>query len=190
MPRCDSPPAVRALRRIAVVASAAACLVTPVAWGQTLPASVVACTQETDSLKRLVCFDKEIAHYTGQPPATQGAAPPRSVAPAPVARTALPPNNAGDRASTDAAQAPPPAPVAAESPPARPRHIAARIISIENFPDAMIVHLDNNQVWEQIQEASADVNLHTGDSVTIDREMGSYWMSGTGTAMKVRQRKQ
>jgi hypothetical protein len=53
----------------------------------------------------------------------------------------------------------------------------------------MVVHLDNNQVWEQIQEASADVNLHKGDSVTIDREMGSYWLSGSGAPMKVRQRK-
>src|SRR5258708_7473800 len=54
------------------------------------------------------------------------------------------------------------------APDSPPRHIGARIVSIQNFPDAIVVHLDNNQVWEQIQEASADANLHAGDAVSID----------------------
>jgi hypothetical protein len=149
-----------------------ACALAPAAWAQTVPASVRACTLETDSLKRLVCFDKEVARYTGQQPSTQGAAPSRDpVSPSVATTTSLPA----------------PAPDAAA--PSKPQHIAAHIVSIENFPDAMIVHLDNAQVWEQIQEASADVNLHTGDSVSIDREMGSYWLSGSGAPMKVRQKK-
>lgn len=68
--------------------------------------------------------------------------------------------------------------------------MAARIVSIENFSDAMVVHLDNDQVWEQVQEASADLNLHAGDVISIDRELGSYWLSGTGSAaMNVKRRK-
>jgi hypothetical protein len=185
MPRCDSTRAVRTARRIALAASMATC-VFPAAWAQTIPASVRACTLETDSLKRLVCFDKEIARYTGQPPATQGAAPPRDTVPPSVARSAPPPppNDAANPAPLVAAAPAPAAPAA----PSKPKHIAAHIVSIENFPDALIVHLDNGQVWEQIQEASADVNLHTGDAITIDRELGSYWLSGSAAPMKVRQR--
>lgn len=182
MPRSDSTRAVGAVRLIALVSSLAACVLMPAAWAQTIPASVRACTLETDSLKRLICFDKEVARYTGQPPATQGAAPSRDPVSPSVANTTVPPpqSNPGDQA---------PAPAAAAAAPSKPRHITAHIVSIENFPDAMVVHLDNNQVWEQIQEASADVNLHKGDPVTIDREMGSYWLSGRGAAMKVRERK-
>lgn len=81
MPRSDSTRAVRAVRLIALVSSLAACVLMPAAWAQTIPASVRACTLETDSLKRLVCFDKEVARYMGQPPATQGAAPSRKPRP-------------------------------------------------------------------------------------------------------------
>jgi hypothetical protein len=81
-------------------------------------------------------------------------------------------------------------PVAPAAPAKEPRHIAARIVSVENFPDALVVHLDNDQVWEQIQEAPADMNLHAGDTISIDRELGSFWLSGrSGTAMKVKRKK-
>jgi hypothetical protein len=183
MPRSDST-AIGTVRLITLVSSLATCFLTPAAWAQTIPASVRACTLETDSLKRLICFDQEVARYTGQPPATQGAAPSRGTVSASVANATAPPpqSNSGDQS--------PEAPVAAAAAaaPNKPRHIAARIVSIENFPDALVVHLDNNQVWEQIQEAAADANLHKGDSVTIDREFGSYWLSGSGAPMKVRQR--
>jgi len=183
MARSGSTQTVKATGRIALVSSLAAWVFTPAVWAQTIPASVRACTLETDSLKRLVCFDKEVARYMGQPPATQGAAP---SPPAPPNRSTDPPAVAAAPAPALPASAPP-APAAPA--PDKPRHIAAHILSIEPFPDAMVVHLDNNQVWEQIQEAPADVNLHTGDPVTIDREMGSYWLSGKGAAMKVRQKK-
>src|SRR6266702_1434385 len=146
----------------------------PVARADSVPASIRACALESDSLKRLVCFDREVARYSGQP--STGDA--KQVSPAsPTA------------GSADQPAVPVPAPAAAV-PVKLPRHIAARIVSIESFPDTIVVHLDNQQVWEQIQEASADVNLHAGDSVSIDREMGSYWLSGSGgTAIKVRQKK-
>jgi hypothetical protein len=44
-------------------------------------------------------------------------------------------------------------------------------------------------VWQQIQEASASVTFRAGDTVSIDREMSAYWLSGKdGTAVKVRQK--
>jgi hypothetical protein len=189
MPRSDRRRTARTVLRVAVVCSTATCALAPAAWAQTVPASVRACTLETDSLKRLICFDKEVARYTGQPAGDpkQGApASPssRETASPPVAKTMSPPppREDGDDSRDQPAATPPS--------PGKPRHIAARIVRIEPFPDAIVVHLDNDQVWEQVQEAAADVNLHTGDTVSIDREMGSYWLSGTGgSAMKVKRKK-
>jgi len=154
-----------------------------VASAETLPASIKACAREPDSLKRLICFDKEVARYgddSGSGDA--GRAPPRiGGAPAPAAAPSAAPAPAP-------VPAPATAPAQADAP--KPKHIAAKVERIENFPDAVILHLDNGQVWEQIQEASADLNLHAGDAVSIDRELGSYWLSGKGgDAMKVRQKK-
>ena len=146
----------------------------PIARADSVPASIRACSLESDSLKRLVCFDREVARYSGQP----------STGDAKQVPSASPPAGSADQPAAPAAAA------AAAAPVKLPRHIAARIVSIESFPDTLVVHLDNEQVWEQIQEASADVNLHAGDAVSIDREMGSYWLSGSGgTAIKVRQKK-
>ncbi len=67
--------------------------------------------------------------------------------------------------------------------------IAARVVRIENYEDEIIVHLDNGQVWQQVEEAQADANLRPGDAVTIVRSSGSYWLSGrNGAALKVRRK--
>jgi hypothetical protein len=51
----------------------------------------------------------------------------------------------------------------------------------------MVLHLDNGQVWQQIGPASGDLTLHVGDSVTIERNLGSYWLSSRYVSdMKVR----
>jgi hypothetical protein len=165
----------------------------PAALAESVPASVRACTLETDSLKRLICFDREVARYSVQPSSSGDAkqAPPASP-PAGDLRSQpttpkVPPGPPREDRSDSGDQ---PAAAAVPAPAKLPRHTAARILSIENFPDAMVVHLDNDQVWEQIQEASADVHLHAGDTVSIDREMGSFWLSGSnGVAIKVRQKK-
>jgi len=162
----------------------------PIARADSVPASIRACALESDSLKRLICFDREVARYSGQPatgdakqvpPATPPGRDLRSQPTTPKVPPREDQSDSGDQ---------PAAPAAAAAPVKLPRHIAARVVSIERFPDAIVVHLDNQQVWEQIQEASADLNLHAGDTVSIDREMGSYWLSGSGgTAIKVRQKK-
>jgi hypothetical protein len=71
--------------------------------------------------------------------------------------------------------------------PAAPRHLAARISSIEHFPDYVVVHLDNQQTWKQVSDSPGSLVLRNGDSVTIDRQMGSYWLAGPkGEAVQVR----
>jgi hypothetical protein len=166
----------------------------PIARADSVPASIRACALESDSLKRLICFDREVARYSGQPSTGDAkqvppASPPARDLRAQPTTPRVPPGPPQEDQSGSADQPAAPA-TAAAAPVKLPRHIAARIVSIESFPDAIVVHLDNEQVWEQIQEASADVNLHAGDAVSIDREMGSYWLSGSGgTAIKVRQKK-
>jgi hypothetical protein len=170
MPQPDWSRTLAALARMVPLCAALiyALVLAPAARADSVPASIRACTLETDSLKRLVCFDRELARHSDQPSTGNATQVPPTAATAPVGAAA------------------PAAPAAAAKP---PRHTSARIVSIENYPDAIVVHLDNEQVWEQIQVASADVNLHAGDTVTIDREMGSFWLSGrNGPAMKVKQK--
>ena len=154
-----------------------------------LPATVAACAAEHDPSKRLACYDREVARFAPAPPA---AVAPAAVAPAAVAPAAVAPAAAAPAAGVTAAAAV----GAGESTPAsgaqgatEPRHIAARIVSIENYADELVLHLDNGQIWQQVQAADADANLHPGDAVTIDRSLGSYWLSGrSGTALKVKRR--
>jgi hypothetical protein len=169
------------------------CIAAPAAQAESVPASVRACTLETDSLKRLICFDREVAKYVDQPSTggdKQSAGPSgRDLRSQPTTPKILPGPPREDRSEGGSAAAP--APEAASAvPPPMPKHISAKIVSIENFPDAIVVHLDNNQVWQQIQEATASLSLRPGDTVTIDREMAAYWLSGKdGVAVKVRQKK-
>jgi len=79
---------------------------------------------------------------------------------------------AAAKASTPTSTTPP----SATSP---PRHVSARVTAVDYFPDHVVVHLDNNQVWQQdSSEGSNDLNLRVGDPVTIDKQMGSYWLAG------------
>jgi hypothetical protein len=51
----------------------------------------------------------------------------------------------------------------------------------------MVLHLDNGQVWQQIEPASGSLTLRVGDSVTIEKHLGSYWLSSRYVSdMKVR----
>jgi hypothetical protein len=65
--------------------------------------------------------------------------------------------------------------------------VTAQIASLDRSPNSMVLHLDNGQVWQQIGPASGDLTLHVGDSVTIERNLGSYWLSSRYVSdMKVR----
>lgn len=65
--------------------------------------------------------------------------------------------------------------------------LTAQVSSLERWPDAMVLHLDNGQVWQQTGRASGDLSLHEGDRVTIRKHLGSYWLSSRYVSnMKVR----
>lgn len=52
----------------------------------------------------------------------------------------------------------------------------------------MVLHLDNGEVWQQIQGIAGDLSLKAGDSVTIDKHLGGYYLNGPHVSgMKVRQ---
>jgi len=148
-----------------------------------LPASVAACAAEHDGRKRLACYDREVARFAPVPPVAPvppaaAVAPAAPVPPAAEVTAATAAVGAGESKATSGAQG------ATE-----PRHIAARIVRIEGYADDIVLHLDNGQIWQQVQAADADPNLHPGDAVTIDRSLGSYWLSGrSGTALKVKRR--
>jgi hypothetical protein len=152
-----------------------------------LPSSVRACAAVTDVLQRLACYDREVARYpalqaksatTGAPAASTGPTPapaPQAAAkalappPASASNTAAP---AADAATTDSS-----------------KHFEAHVVSIERLPNEMILHLDNDQVWQEVQSVSGDLSLREGDAVTIDKHFGSYWLSGPHvSSMKVRQK--
>jgi len=189
--------------------------ITQAGAAETLPASVRACSAETDRERRLDCFDREVARFpdskaTAQAPRSQPAAPPStsasasppapatSVSPAPAtsaapaasaAQTAVTQpgaNTASTSASTSAADAPATRKTDSATKPGR---IAARVISIDRSPNEMVLHLDNGQVWEQLQSVAGDLSLKAGDNITIDKRLGSYWLTGPHVSgMKVRQR--
>jgi hypothetical protein len=145
------------------------------------------CTRITDSLERLVCYDKAMA------PVATPAAPARSAAPAPAV-------------APTAAASPPAAPVAAAMPElgqeqlkqsggktedAKPTSLDAKVSSLDSLPWNMVrVTLENGQVWQQ-QESSVRFTVKVGDTVRIKKgALGSYRMArvsnGTSGWVQVR----
>ncbi len=175
---------------------------------ESLPASVRACAAETDSLKRLICYDREVARFPepkatspaakNQPaPSTTGGASANTTA-APTTAPAAAPTTAaagdstpapataaaGDSTSARSSAPPPGKPATAD----KPGRVAARIVSIDRSPNEMVLHLDNGQTWQQLQAVVGDLSLKTGDNITIDKRLGSYWLTGPHVSgMKVRQ---
>ncbi|HWW81771.1 MAG TPA: hypothetical protein VNY82_19375 [Steroidobacteraceae bacterium] len=183
---------------------------------ESLPASVRACAAETDSLRRLMCYDREVARFPA-PAANAAPAPPTASAsqpasgassgatsPAPTPPTTATPQSppATRAAATTGAQ--PLASSSNASPPSAentatagagsathsdPQHLTARIVSIDHRPNELTWHLDNGQVWQEVQSVAGDLSLREGDTVKIDKHLGSYWLSGPHVAsMRVRQK--
>ena len=161
-------------------------------------AGLRACAAVSDSTRRLACYDREM----GRTPA-QSARP--AVAAMPAGRDH--PSSSGPvqtvRAPIPPPSTQPPAPkAAAHETAARLRlptwkmlaggsssQVTAHVASLERWPDAMVLHLDNGQVWQQTGRASGDLSLQEGDSVTIEEHLGSYWLSSSHvSSMKVRLR--
>jgi hypothetical protein len=146
-----------ALRIRALVATALLTNLTQIACADSLPPGLIACSKLSDVLQRLACYDKEIARVTQESPPLAAATPAATTTP--VAQT-----KPGTK-------------------PAGVTHVAAHIVSIEGGGDSLVVHLDNGQVWKQVEKADATLGLRVGDRVTIDRGFGeSFWLSGPSQA--------
>jgi hypothetical protein len=157
----------------------------PVLAAESLPASVRACSAITDSLQRLVCYDKEVARFpepaakTAPKPTTPPAAAVSTAPTAPAASTPPPAATAPAAAGTN---------TAASGTAKSTGDISARIVTIDHQPNEMVLHLDNGQVWQQVQSVSGDLSLREGDTVKIGKHLGSWLLSGPHvSSMKVRQ---
>jgi hypothetical protein len=138
------------------------------ARADTLPASVRACIGEADAARRLTCYDREIARVI---------APPDTFAPAATAPAVPAP-----AITTSASRGTPP-------PAAPARHLIAKVSAVRQSGDNLIVTLDNGDVWEQSAPATSQLNLRPGDTVKLDREMASWFLSNRyGDNIQVRLR--
>lgn len=191
---------VRALRAGLFAWALSLTMIPQVGAAESLPAGVRACAAETDRERRLDCFDREVARFpdskaTSQAARNQPTAPPRTPpavstgSDAPATQTSAK-ASAANATSTNASSGPSDAAATRKSDNTdKPGHIAAQLVSIERAPNEMVLHLDNGQVWEEVQSVAGDLSLKVGDNVTIDKRLGSYWLSGPHVSgMKVRQR--
>lgn len=198
---------------------------------ETLPASVRACAALTDSLQRLVCYDREVARFpepaaktATNPAASASSAPATSSGAASGSSAATPAGSASNGSAPSTRLAPsgaPPttpsasgdAPSSASGTPAATNtgaaasggkaaaptsasaatakdsdRISARVVTIDHHPNELVLHLDNGQVWQEMQSVSGDLSLRQGDTIKIEKHFGSYWLTGPHvSAMKVRQ---
>ena len=176
---------------------AAACTCSA-AHADPLPPAIRACAAEADALKRLECYDRAVAAAAAvNPPAPLAttaapATPPAAVtAPAAAAPAMAAPAVAAPAATLSGAiAANPPAPAAspppAAAPPAPANHFSARVSKVDRYGGEVTVHLDNGQVWQQIYPTDPDLRLHPGDAVTMDLQLGSWWLSKGKAALQVR----
>jgi hypothetical protein len=116
----------------------------------------------------------------GQAAANRAAAVQAAVA---NAQTSVPGTNSA-AANTRSNAAPAPA-----SPAVDDAHISAHIVTIDHQPNQLVLHLDNGQVWQEMQSVSGDLSLREGDGVKIDRHFGAYWLSGPHVSSMKVQRK-
>jgi hypothetical protein len=167
------------------------------AVADTLPAGMRPCVSETNPDKRLACYDREAARLLQAPDrtntATPRASPPVATATTPPASTHAAPAAAaaaGAAAATKPGSASASHDVEVTATPKEPKKFSAHVASIDRSPGEMTLHLDNGQVWEQADASSGALSLDTGDAVTIEKQLGSYWLSSAHiSAMRVRQKK-
>lgn len=166
---------------------------------QSVPAGLRACTAEADAGRRLACYDTEMARLrapAARNEAARAGAPTRAMtehAVNPIAKT--PPAAVAGAAAPKAAATDAPAPRRSRFwnifSGGGPSQLTAHVASLERWPNAMVLHLDNGQVWQQTGRASGDLSLHPGDEVTIVKHLGSYWLSSRYVSnMQVRRKPQ
>jgi hypothetical protein len=216
MPELLSEYAAARFRRMTLAAACALplCTIPAGAWAQSVPPGLRACAAESDPGQRLDCYDREMKRLMA--PASQATPSALRAQPAEAARPAAatasapsqaPAATATDAASSSGARAPAaavstPVPAEATQKPetphrsgvwklfsgSAPSRVTARVVRVDRSPGAMVLHLDNGQVWRQTGRAPGDLGLRTGDEVTIEQHLGSYWLSSSHVSdMRVRQ---
>jgi hypothetical protein len=54
----------------------------------------------------------------------------------------------------------------------------AHVIRIEHGQSGLLLHLDNGQIWREVQSVAGDLSLRPGDTVQIEKHLGSFWLTG------------
>src|SRR5262249_25502481 len=130
MPRADGQHTARAAALPALLSAMIACVFASPAQADSIPANVPACTPQTDSLKRLIGLDGEVAKYPEHPSAGAdrqgGSASSRDLRSQPTTPQVSPGPPREDRSPAAAASAGSDSAAATTSPPPLPKHIAAK----------------------------------------------------------------
>jgi hypothetical protein len=178
-----------------ILVSLSLCALPVLAGAESLPPSIRACAAETDSLRRLVCYDREVARFPdtkpmdNKPAAKHESAPAAPTGNATAANITPPASPASSPAPTTQPPVPPPARASQDSGKKDAAHFSAQVVSIDRAPNEMVLHLDNGQAWQQLQQVPGDLTLQVGDTVKIDKRLGSWWLTGPHVSgMKVRQK--
>jgi hypothetical protein len=148
-----------------------------------LPPSLRACMKETDSARRLACFDRESALLAGEsaPVAHQvDPVPARSAAPAPAAPVATAAATVGAAAATtqsatdkfgyrgNMARADVDKKKEAEQ---GGEELTAKVTAVETLPNGgLLLTLDNGQMWQQ-KTADRGMRIKVGEQITIKHGM-------------------
>jgi hypothetical protein len=170
----------------------------PLIWAQSPPDNLRACAAERDRDARLACYDREMGR-AGKPDSGTAGKPDSGMA----GKT-----DSGTAGKTKTAPSPAPQERAAEDRPgvidrargmirkatgqdgaANEPDVSAHVVSVQGLPNEMVLRLDNGEVWQQLEGNSELLGLRAGDSVTIRKRLGSYWLSGPHvSSVKVRQK--
>jgi len=147
-------------------------------FAQALPDSLRGCSAESDSQKRLACYDKAVGRVTPPKSASDTApvAPVTSAAPAPAAPVSTPAASVpGGEFGLDADRL---RQLKAQAGAAESQSLTAHITAISQLPyGRQRISLDNVQVWEQTEE-DWGFNPRVGAAVTITRgALGGFWMA-------------
>jgi hypothetical protein len=67
--------------------------------------------------------------------------------------------------------------------------ITARVTRIKHAQAGMLLYLDNGQVWQEMQAVAGDLSLRPGDTVQIEKHLGSFYLTGPHVyGMSIRQK--
>jgi hypothetical protein len=183
----------------------------PAVASESLLTVMRSCAAQADESARLQCYDRAMAQFKGagtdaacsdtgvsqqavisKPPAITPAtsAPGANAGPG---TPAAPGNSSGPGTHTEQFGLTSGQVLRKESDDQRPpalKKITARIVTLSRRAGgALVVHLDNDQIWEQTEEGP-ELHIAAGDPVVIDRGLlGAYWLSrvsGRHLAVKVR----